>query len=113
MENLHEILRTLYEEMMPLSANMAAVAKYDLDGQPGLFVPNSVEMNALSEIAANMSQTAGAGTSIMLTGSATQQLAGDLGRGVVQGVSGYFAKKIKMPKVTVKAGYQVLLLSKK
>jgi hypothetical protein len=29
--NLHEVLRSLYDEMMPLSADMAAVAKVWLD----------------------------------------------------------------------------------
>ncbi|HRN72202.1 MAG TPA: conjugative transposon protein TraM [Ginsengibacter sp.] len=86
------------------------ITAYDLDGQQGLYVPNSPEMNAVSEIAANMSQTAG--TSIMMTRSAGQQVAGDLSRGVVQGVSGYFTKKIRTPKVTVKAGHQVFLVSK-
>src|SRR5690606_26864564 len=72
------------------------ITVYDLDGQPGLFVPYSPEMNALSEIAANMSQSSG--TSIMMTRSAGQQMAGDLSRGVVQGISGYFSKKIRTPK---------------
>lgn len=83
---------------------------YDLDGQQGLYVPYSPEMNALTEMAGNMSQTSG--TSIMLTQSAGQQTAADLSRGVVQGISGYFAKKIKTPKVTLKAGHQVFLVSK-
>lgn len=83
---------------------------YDLDGQQGLFVPYSSEMNALSEMAGNMSQTSG--TSLMLTQSAGQQMAADLSRGVVQGISGYFSKKVKTPKVTIKAGHQVLLVSK-
>ncbi len=84
---------------------------YDLDGQQGLYVPYSREMNALKEVAGNMSQTSG--TSVMLTQSAGQQVAADLSRGVVQGISGYFSKKVKTPKVTVKAGHQVLLVSKK
>ena len=84
---------------------------YDLDGQQGLYVPYSPEMNALKEVAGNMSQTSG--TSVMLTQSAGQQVAADLSRGVVQGISGYFSKKVKTPKVTVKAGHQVLLVSKK
>jgi len=84
---------------------------YDLDGQQGLFVPFSAEMNAVTEIAGNMSQNSG--TSIMMPRSAGQQLAGDLTRGVVQGVSGYVAKKIKSPKITLKSGVQVLLVSKK
>ncbi|RRQ46460.1 conjugative transposon protein TraM [Chryseobacterium sp. SC28] len=84
---------------------------YDLDGQQGLYVPYSPEINALTEMAGNMSQTGG--TSVMLTQNAGQQVAADLSRGVVQGISGYFAKKVRTPKVTLKAGYQVFLVSKK
>jgi conjugative transposon TraM protein len=84
---------------------------YDLDGQQGLYVPYSPEMNTLTEMAGNMSQTGG--TSVMLTQNAGQQVAADLSRGVVQGISGYFAKKVRTPKVTLKAGYQVFLVSKK
>jgi len=84
---------------------------YDLDGQQGLFVPYSPEMNALTEMAGNMSQTGG--TSVMLTQSAGQQVTADLSRGVVQGISGYFAKKVKTPKVILKAGHQVFLVTKK
>ncbi|OJW33963.1 MAG: conjugative transposon protein TraM [Sphingobacteriales bacterium 46-32] len=84
---------------------------YDLDGQQGLYVPYSPEMNALTEMAGNMSQTSG--TSIMLTQNAGQQVAADLSRGVIQGISGYFAKKVRTPKVTLKAGHQVFLVSKK
>ncbi|EHO07006.1 conjugative transposon TraM protein [Myroides odoratimimus CCUG 12901] len=87
------------------------ITVHDTDGQQGLFVPYSPEMNALTEIASNMSQTSG--TSIMMTRSAGQQMAGDLSRGVVQGVSGFFSKKIRTPKVTVKAGHQLFLVSKK
>ena len=86
------------------------ITVYDVDGQQGLYVPYSPEMNALTEIASNMSQTGG--TSIMMTRSAGQQMAGDLSRGVVQGVSGYFSKKVRTPKVTVKAGHQLFLVSK-
>lgn len=86
------------------------ITVYDLDGQQGLYVPYSPEMNALTEIASNMSQTSG--TSIMMTRSAGQQAAGDLSRGVVQGISGYFSKKVRTPKVTVKAGHQIFLVSK-
>lgn len=84
---------------------------YDLDGQQGLNVPYSPEMNALTEMAGNMSQTGG--TSVMLTQNAGQQVAADLSRGVVQGISGYFAKKVRTPKVMLKAGHQVFLVSKK
>lgn len=84
---------------------------YGLDGQEGLFVPYSPEMSAFKEMAANMGQTSG--SSIMITNSAGQQIAGDLSRGLIQGVSGYFSKKMRTPKVTLKAGHQVFLVSKK
>lgn len=84
---------------------------YDIDGQQGLYIPYSPEMNALTEMAGNMSQTGG--TSLMLTQNAGQQVAADLSRGVVQGISGYFAKKVRTPKVTLKTGHQVFLVSKK
>lgn len=87
------------------------ISIYDLDGQPGLSVPYSSEMSAVNEIAANMSQSSG--TSIMMSRSAGQQIAGDLSRGVVQGISGYFSKKVRTPKVTLKAGHQIFLVSKK
>lgn len=84
---------------------------YDLDGQQGVPVPYSAERIALTEMAGNMSQQSG--TSLMMTQSAGQQVAADLSRGVVQGISGYFAKKVRTPKVTLKAGHQVYLVSKK
>lgn len=84
---------------------------YDLDGQQGLYVPYSLERNALTEMAGNMGQTSG--TSLMMTNSAGQQVAADLSRGVVQGISGYFSKKVRTPKVTLKAGHQLFLVSKK
>ncbi|MCK8142531.1 conjugative transposon protein TraM [Flavobacterium sp. I-SCBP12n] len=83
---------------------------YGLDGQQGLFVPYSPEMSAVKEMAANMGQTSG--SSIMLSSSPGQQIAGDLSRGLVQGISGYFSKKMKTPKVTLKSGLQVFLVSK-
>ena len=83
---------------------------YGLDGQQGLFVPYSPEMSAVKEMASNMGQTSG--SSIMLSSSPGQQIAGDLSHGLVQGISGYFSKKMKTPKVTLKSGLQVFLVSK-
>ncbi|WP_426477489.1 conjugative transposon protein TraM [Chryseobacterium sp. CBSDS_008] len=87
------------------------IVAYDLNGQPGLAVPGSDEINAAGEIAANMSQSSG--MNISMSRSAGQQVVGDLTRGLVQGVSGYFSKKIRVVKVTLKAGQQVLLVTKK
>jgi conjugative transposon TraM protein len=87
------------------------ILAYDLNGQLGLSVPRSDEINAAGEIAANMSQSSG--MNISMSRSAGQQVVGDLTRGLVQGVSGYFSKKIRIIKVTLKAGQQVLLVTKK
>ncbi|OIV40630.1 conjugative transposon protein TraM [Flavobacterium johnsoniae] len=96
----------LEESIIPVDITI-----YDLDGQQGVPVPYSAERSALTEMAGNMSQQSG--TSLMMTQSAGQQVAADLSRGVVQGISGYFAKKVRTPKVTLKAGHQVYLVSKK
>jgi conjugative transposon TraM protein len=84
---------------------------HDNDGQLGLNIPYSPEQNAATDILANMGQNSG--TNIMMTQSAGQQIAADLTKGVVQGVSGYFQKRVRLPKVTVKTGHQVFLVSKK
>lgn len=84
---------------------------YDLDGQKGLYVPYSSERNALTDIVANMGNATG--SSFSMTSSTGQQIASDLSKSAVQGISGYFAKKVRTPKVTLKAGHQVFLVSKK
>lgn len=81
---------------------------YDTDGQAGICIPNPTEINAVKEVAANMGTSAG--TSISLTSNAGQQLAADLGRGVIQGTSQYVSKKLREVKVSLKAGYKVFLL---
>lgn len=83
---------------------------YDLDGMQGIFIPNSDEMNAIKEIAANMGTSTG--SSISITDNAGSQLAADLSRSTIQGVSQFFSKKMREVKVTLKAGYKVLLLPK-
>ncbi|PWN64156.1 conjugative transposon protein TraM [Chryseobacterium viscerum] len=84
---------------------------YDLYGQAGLTIPYSAERSALTEMAANMGNTGG--TSISLSSSAGQQITSDLSKSVVQGISGYFAKKVRMPKITLKAGHKIFLVAKK
>ncbi|WDO12306.1 conjugative transposon protein TraM [Flavobacterium sp. WW92] len=88
-----------------------SMAAYDTDGLKGLNIPYNPEANALSQVAGNMASSGG--TSIMMTQSAGQQMAADLSRGVVQGISGYFSKKVKIPKVHLPASYELLLVSKK
>lgn len=83
---------------------------YDTDGQRGIFVPGNDEINAAKEVAATMANSAG--TSIMISDNAGSQLAADMGKGLIQGASQYVSKKLSVVKVTLKAGYKVLLLPK-
>ena len=83
------------------------LAVYDTDGQPGIFIPNSMEMNAVREVAANMGGSLG--SSINISTNAGAQLASDLGKGLIQGTSQYIAKKMRTVKVHLKAGYKVML----
>ena len=80
---------------------------YDTDGQEGIFIPNSMEMNAVREVAANMGGSLG--SSINISTDAKAQLASDLGKGLIQGTSQYIAKKMRTVKVHLKAGYKVML----
>ncbi len=83
---------------------------YDLDGIQGISVPGSDEINAVKEIAANMGGQMG--SSITISDDAGSQLAADLSRSAIQGVSQFFSKKMREVKVTLKSGYKVLLLPK-
>ena len=83
---------------------------YDTDGQQGIFIPNSMEVSAAKEVAANVGGSMG--SSINISSDAKAQLASDIGKGLIQGTSQYVAKKMRTVKVHLKAGYQVLLYQK-
>ena len=80
----------------------------DSDGQEGIFIPRSMELEAVKEIAANLGGNLG--TTINLNQqSAKEQILTDLGKGAIQGVSQYIGKKMREVKVHLKAGYQLML----
>lgn len=81
---------------------------YDTDGQEGIFIPGSLEINAFKEMAGNIGSNMG--TSISLTQSAGQQVLSGLGKGLIQSGSQYMTKKVQTINVKLKAGYRVLLL---
>ena len=84
---------------------------YDNDGQDGIFIPGSMEANAVREVAANLGQNLG--TSISITNqSAKDQLLSELGRGAIQGVSQYISRKMREEKVHLKSGYTLMLYQK-
>lgn len=80
---------------------------YDSDGQEGINIPNSMESDALHEIGANMGCTMG--SSINISTNTGAQIASDVGRGLINGVSQYLNKKLRTVKVHLKAGYHVML----
>ena len=86
------------------------LAVFDTDGQKGLSFPSSMEQEAFNEAMANIGS--GLGTSISFAQSAGQQVAMDVTRGLLQGTSGYLAKKFRTVKVKLKAGYKVMLYAK-
>ena len=84
---------------------------YDTDGQEGIFIPGSMELNAAKEVAANMGTSMG--SSINISSDAGAQLASDLGKGLIQGTSQYIAKKMRTVKVHLKSNYRVMLYADK
>ena len=84
---------------------------YDSDGQAGIFIPGSMEIDAAKEIGANMGSSLG--SSINISTDAGAQLASDLGRGAIQGISQYISKRMRTIKVHLKSGYRVLLYQEK
>lgn len=83
---------------------------HDLDGQRGLFIPDSQERNALNNAAAGMAGTLGSG--ITISRNAGQQVISDLVRSAITGGSQYLSTKLREVKVSVKANYQLLLVTK-
>ena len=77
---------------------------YNSDGQEGINIPNSMESDALHEIGANMGSTMG--SSINISTDAGAQIASDVGRGLINGVSQYLTKKMRTVKVHLKSGYR-------
>lgn len=80
---------------------------YDSDGQEGINIPQSMESDALHEIGANMGSTMG--SSINISTNTGAQIASDVGRGLINGVSQYLTKMLRTVKVHLKAGYRVML----
>ena len=81
---------------------------YGTDGQPGISIPGNDAITAAKEVASSLASSTGSG--IMISDNAGSQLAADLGKGLIQGASQFVSKKMGTVRVTIKAGYQVLLL---
>ena len=84
---------------------------YDMDGLEGINTPGSQELKSTKETVSTL--TGNMETSINLNGSAGQQLATDLARGVIQIATSYFGKKLKTVKVTLAGNYMIYLTNSK
>ena len=81
-------------------------------GREGIYIPNSAEVSAAKEVAANLGQNLG--TSISITNqSAGDQLLSELGKGAIQGGVAICLKKLREEKVHLKSGYALMLSQKK
>lgn len=87
------------------------LSTYDVDGQKGIFVPGSETRNAAKDAAGTVSESMG--NSVSFARSTGQQVVMDLTRGVMQGGTRLIAGRVRAVKVTLKAGYKVLLVTKK
>ena len=83
---------------------------YDTRGMKGIEARGSQELTAVKEMAANMGSAMG--SSINISTNAGAQLAADLGKGVIQGASQYLSTKFRTAKATLKADYELLLVSR-
>lgn len=92
--------------IVPVSLNV-----HDTDGLEGLNCPGSVERSTAKDIGGNIGGSVG--TSINLGNNAGEQVVADISRNVIQGVTNYLGKKLKMIKVTLKSNYQVLIVNMK
>lgn len=108
-ERLDISITTLEHQGLIIPVELTVI---DTDGQQGIFIPGSMEMSAIKEMAANMGGNLG--TTINLNQqSAGQQLLTDLGKGAIQGASQYISKKMRIVKVHLKAGYNLMLYQNK
>ena len=82
---------------------------YETDGQEGIYIPGSLEINAFKEMAGSIGSNLG--TSVSFTQSTGQQLTSGLGKGFIQSGSQYLSKKFQTVNVKLKAGYKVFLLT--
>jgi conjugative transposon TraM protein len=98
-ERLHIAISSIRygENILPVS-----LAVYDLDGMPGVFIPGAISRDVAKQSADASIQGLGL-TTLDPSLSAQAASAG------IEAAKSLISKKVKLVKVTVKAGYQVLL----
>lgn len=91
------------------------LAAFDIDGQLGLYLPGSMEQDALKEIGAEMASSVANASSQSIatyqsTPNAAEQIKTDLGRGLITGTGNYISKKLNDIKVTVQDSHKLFLV---
>ncbi len=91
-----------------LSVKLSA---FDLDGQEGIYIPQSPNLKALKEVGANLGGSMG--SSFTFSSSAKDQIISEATRSVMQGAKQLLQKQLRTVEVTVKGGYRLFLVQTK
>ncbi|KXO14972.1 conjugative transposon TraM protein [Prevotella bivia] len=105
---MHLIIKSIEVDGHIIAVKLSA---YDTDGQEGVYIPGSEDINALKEVGANIGGSMG--TSFTFASSAKDQIISEAARGVMQGASQLLQKKLRTVKVTLKGGYRLFLVQTK
>ncbi len=98
-ERLTVAITSIRNENSLLPVSLAA---YDLDGQEGIYVPGAITRDAAKQSSDQAMQS-------MQFMTMDQSLSAQAGAAGIQAAKGLFSKKVKLVRVTVKAGYKILL----
>ena len=105
---MHLLIKSIEVDGHIIAVKLSA---YDTDGQEGVYIPGSEDINALKEVGANIGGSMG--TSFTFASSAKDQIISEAARGVMQGASQLLQKKLRTIKVTLKGGYRLFLAQSK
>ena len=105
---MHLLIKSIEVDGHIIAVKLSA---YDTDGQEGVYIPGSEDINALKEVGANIGGSMG--TSFTFAASAKDQIISEAARGVMQGASQLLQKKLRTVKVTLKGGYRLFLVQSK
>ena len=105
---MHLLIKSIEVDGHIIAVKLSA---YDMDGQEGVYIPGSEDINALKEVGANIGGSMG--TSFTFASSAKDQIISEAARGVMQGASQLLQKKLCTIKVTLKGGYRLFLVQSK
>jgi hypothetical protein len=88
---------------------------YDIDGLRGLFVPGTLENDAIRDITQEIANSVGnsaeqAQQSYINNQSATERIKSDVYRGTVGGTARYVSRKLAEIKINVQDGHNVYLV---